>query len=197
MEIYNKLKTKSGLILDPNHANKHKIDNNHHCVYSYIRAQLLKLGVFTQLYGITLTLSKKFELDDPIFMHRLIENHLTKRWKSINYIIFPEYSCKNARLHYHGVIWDCYKTTLVQKVRSWRRKFGFAKIELKINTYNCNRENHENYPKCCWMHYIQKDKYITGLWAITNYNKYIKIDTDQKAEDTFIDKYLDAVDKMK
>ena len=151
-------------------------------VYDTIENQLNKIGVYTQLYGVTLTLNKKYELDDPIFMHRLIQSYLSRSWRDINYIIFGEFTDK-GRLHYHGVIWDCYKLTLTQKVRSWRRKFGFAKIELKLKTYRCdvnsdNKHLNSKYPKCCWKHYISKDHWTTGLWTLTNFSSIVlKVNT--------------------
>jgi len=110
----------------------------------------------TQICGFTLTLKKKFHNDDDKYIHRLVSKKIkdSKVWKDIKYMIFPEYT-KKGNLHYHGIIWDEYDYTVIQLMKWWRRQFGFAKPELKLNSpYN-------------WIQYITKDYGQVGLWTIT------------------------------
>lgn len=112
---------------------------------------------YSDIVGFTLTLKKKYHNDDDKYMHRLIENKILRSsiWKDKCYIIFPEYTRK-GNLHYHGIMWNQYEIEVMRCLKWWRRIFGFAKPELKINSkYN-------------WIKYITKDYMKTGLWTIYN-----------------------------
>ena len=67
--------------------------------------------------------------------------------------MFPEFT-KKGHLHYHGIVWDCTQYTFLELIKWWRREFGYAKSELKIN----------NLDK--WSKYIIKDYNISGLHTI-------------------------------
>ncbi len=114
----------------------------------------------SDICGFTLTLKKKYHNDDDKWMHRQIHNgiRMSRVWYDKKYILFPEYTKKGV-LHYHGVMWDEYQTEVMRCIKWWRRKYGFAKPELKIN----NKNN--------WIKYITKDYGNTGLWTISNLGK--------------------------
>ncbi len=160
---------KVGVTLDQHQPKKLVKSNDPYLVYEHILSQLISLKNNTQLYGITLTFKKKFKMDDPRWLHCLIERWLKQtKWKELNYILFPEFTPKGD-LHYHGVIWDSYEAPFLQRVRAWQRKYGFVKPELKLNTYKCENGLSTKLNKCCWYHYIIKDHGKTGLWTLTNY----------------------------
>ncbi len=113
---------------------------------------------YSDVCGFTLTFKKSFHNDDDKWLHRHVHKSLLnqKDWKRVKYIIFPEFTPKKGVLHYHGIIWDEYEITIMRCLKYWRRKYGFAKPELKLNSiYN-------------WIKYITKDYMKTGLWTITN-----------------------------
>lgn len=111
----------------------------------------------TQVYGITCTLGRKCDYDDPLFMHRIILRKLTKStlWRKQKYILIPEFT-DAGRLHYHGVIYGCYEVEAVRLSKWWKREFGFTKFEKEIR-----------YPQK-WVDYILKDIGKTGLWTLSN-----------------------------
>ncbi len=166
-EIYNKIgvevldqpqQKKSGLVLEKD-------------VYNPSIAELekvLKLVIdnYTDVCGFTLTFKRKYHMDDDRWLHRDVQNSIVKsrKWKDIKYIMFPEYT-KNGNLHYHGIIWDEYQTVVMDCLKWWRRKYGFAKPELKLNS------------KFNWIKYITKDYGLTGLWTLNNLGKY-KVDME-------------------
>ncbi len=155
--IYSKLGLK---ILDQTQQN---LGNNNFPLHeinvtrSVLIKQLKKIEQFTDVCGFTLTLKKKYHNDDDKWIHRYIQNKIdnSRVWKGIKYIIIPEFTKKGV-LHYHGVIWDSYQIKVMTCIKWWRRTFGFAKPELKINNYNN------------WMKYITKDYNKTGLWTLYN-----------------------------
>ncbi len=113
-------------------------------------------GNFSQVYGITVTLSKKYSLDDPLQMHRFIQRKINRSrlWKARKYILIPEFSEINSNLHYHGLIYDCYELEAVRLSKWWKREFGFTKLEKEIR-----------HPEK-WSTYILKDINTTGLWPL-------------------------------
>ncbi len=162
MEIYSftvilKKKPKLGLsILDQTQRNfKSNTD-----VKEYIFKLLRTVEVYTQKYGATLTMKRKFHDEDPIILHRIVMDKIIRSrvWKGKKYILFPEFT-KNGILHYHCVIWDMYQTDYINMVQWWRRSFGFVKMELEIRHYKK------------WIDYITKDYNKTGLWTIYNDGK--------------------------
>ncbi len=111
----------------------------------------------TQVYGITCTLGKKCDYNDPLFMHRMIVRKLCRStlWRKQKYLLIPEFT-DNGRLHYHGVIYNCYEVEAIRLSQWWKREFGFTKFEKEIR-----------YPNK-WIDYILKDIGKTGLWTISN-----------------------------
>ncbi len=111
----------------------------------------------SQVAGFTLTLKKKYHEDDPVWMHRYIHKSLqsSRIWKDKNYILFPEFT-KRGVLHYHGIMWDEYQVEVIRSINWWRRKYGFVKLEKKINNLRS------------FLTYITKDYNTVGLWTITN-----------------------------
>ncbi len=125
----------------------------------------------SQCYGVTLTLKKKYNLEDPIQVHRDLENYFKNRnWKSKNYIFVPEFTSNNGYLHYHGIIWDEYQCTVQKRLNSYRRKYGWCKPEYELRYRDCVncKERVTKYPKCCWYHYMWKSRNV-GLWTLYNF----------------------------
>ncbi len=110
---------------------------------------------YSQYSGFTLTLKTKYHDDDPVWLHRHIHNTILKSriWKGKIFCLRPEFTKKGV-LHYHGIIFDEYQTTVLQLLNWWRRNYGFVKPELKI------RHNKK------WIEYMFKDYFSTGLWTI-------------------------------
>ncbi len=162
-----------GVLLDQPQPTNGKKRQAVHVVFSKYHNILCELEGETQKYGFTGTFNmKKFKNDDPTYMHRLVIAKLLKStsWKGVKYIIFPEFD-DNGNLHYHGLIWDVYEVKFVKCLKMWRQTFGFAKPELNIKHYICNKElfKCKRQPKSwCWKHYITKSVGKTGLWTISN-----------------------------
>ncbi len=173
--IYNKL----GLLLDQTQPKIKIKTNGSNLVFKNIFAKLEKVNCFTQKYGLTLTFRSSFHRDDPLYLHRLIEQEFSKYNDEFSYICFPEFTKKNNNLHYHCVIWNCYELGIITFCKRWQRKFGIYKLENPLRHYYCHthidnicRVKYQMLnPKPesrCWVHYILKD-YGNGLWSITNY----------------------------
>jgi len=115
----------------------------------------------SQMSGFTLTFKPKYHNEDDILLHRNVQYKLLRSniWKKISYILIPEFTSKKGQLHYHGIIWNNYDTSVMKAIKWWRRIYGYAKPELRIRS----RDN--------WIRYICKDFGKTGLWAITNIRK--------------------------
>ncbi len=159
MEIYSDIikyieKKRSALdleVLDKSNANLG--------VYKPTKDMLLskcnEISKFSQRYGATLTLKKKYHNDDPLYLHRLVEQKIRKStlWNHSKYILFAEFT-RQGILHYHCIIWDMYEIQYVNLMNWWRRIFGYVKMEKEIVHYNC------------WIKYITKDYGKTGLWTI-------------------------------
>ncbi len=136
----------------------------------------------TPIIGITLTLSAKWHLEDPIIVHRFIEEKINKstNWKKLNrYFIFPEFTSE-GNLHYHGIIIGNYQSTIMSALTMWKRQFGYVKPEFKLKylhcnsiTKICNQTNQKGKSISCWTHYMVKDYNKTGLWCIYNINPLI------------------------
>lgn len=109
----------------------------------------------SQICGFTLTLCKTFHEDEDIFLHRYIHRSISNSriWKGKKYIIFPEYTARGI-LHYHGIMWGEYDSEVMRCIKWWKRKYGFVKPELRINS------------KANWIKYITKDYGRNGLWTI-------------------------------
>lgn len=161
-----------GVILDQPKTEKIKcpIGSN---IKNILMSKLFSLDPITDKFGVTLTFNqKKFNNDDPKYIHRLIVKKITKSriWKDVKYILFPEFD-KNGNLHYHGVIWGVYQIKCIRCVKWWRRNFGFAKPELEIKYYVCKCKEvceRRSINSWCWVHYISKDFGKTGLWSLYN-----------------------------
>ncbi len=153
MEIYKNV----GLeVLDQTQPKLAKVSYNP-CKEVLMKELMIINDKFSQVCGVTLTLRKKFHDVDPKDMHRMIHERISSSrvWHEKKYILIPEFT-KNGILHMHGVIYDEYQTIVIKLVNWWRRTYGFAKIELKINNYKN------------WTNYILKDYGKTGLWTIYN-----------------------------
>ncbi len=147
-------------ILDPSTAKKDSL-----VVHSQIEKEIgINNKSFSQKAGFTLTVDKKKlkrlirNCDDPEIVHRYLAMKLSRSrlWGKMKYIMFPEFN-QNGGLHYHGIIWDQYESAVIRALNMWRRDVGFVKPELKIRDIDN------------WTKYIQKDKYINGLWTISNW----------------------------
>ncbi len=110
----------------------------------------------TQCSGFTFTLKKKFHDEDPIYIHRLVIDKINRStiWKDKRYILIGEFT-KKGIIHYHGIMLDEYQREVIRCTNWWRRNFGFAKPELKINS------------RKSWITYMYKDYGKSGLWTIT------------------------------
>ncbi len=112
----------------------------------------------TQCAGFTLTFGKKWQKEDPLTLHRIVQNKLKKSkiWNKKSYLMRPEFTSKNGNLHYHGLIYDTYDIETMRCLQWWRRTFGFVKPELQIR-YEVK-----------WIDYILKDYKKSGLWTLHN-----------------------------
>ncbi len=144
-------------------------------VYDNIWSKICLINKHSQKYGITLTFSSKWHIEDSLTLHRIVISKITKSTvcKNINYIFFPEFT-KGGILHYHGIIWDCYQLPFIRFSRWWSRTFGFTKPELELRYYLCNisakcTQSQISKAKHCWSHYITKDYGKNGLWTLTHY----------------------------
>lgn len=124
-----------------------------------LRLTLLQLSeTNSQFYGFTFTFKKKFHVEDPKTLHKILQQILLSSTTfgsraPAKYYMFPEFS-PTGNLHYHGVIYDCYQVQFIKMCKWWRRKYGFVKVEIEIK-----------HPKK-WVNYITKDYCKTGLWTI-------------------------------
>ncbi len=136
------------LNLDPNEFNPSKETLN--------KELFLIIDNFSDCCGATLTLKKKFHDDDDRWLHRHIFNDIcnSRLWSDKKYMLFPEYT-KQGVLHYHMIMWDVYQLEVMRCIKWWRRKYGFVKPELKLNS------------PVNWIKYITKDYMKTGLWTIS------------------------------
>lgn len=109
----------------------------------------------SQISGFTLTFKKKYHEDDDLELHRYVEQYLLKSkcWNKTQYVLFSEYTSK-GNIHYHGVMFNQYQINVMKCIKSWRRKFGFVKVELEIR----NVRN--------WYDYITKNYGKIGLWTL-------------------------------
>lgn len=117
--------------------------------------KLIEIENFTDVCGVTFTISRKFHSMDPKDLHRMIYEKLgaSRLYKDKNYILIPEFTSKGI-LHYHGVIWGSYQCHVMKLVNWWRRTYGFVKVELELRNY------------LNWINYMLKDYGKTGLWTI-------------------------------
>ncbi len=173
--IYNKLKFDYLTKLKPNIKIK---TNGYNLVYENILAKLKLVDLYSQKYGLTLTFSRGFHNDDPLFLHKLIIKEFAKWNDKFRYIGFPEFSKRNNQLHYHFIIWGCYELEIVTFCKRYQRKFGIYKLENPLRYYYCGNDSdckvkrlmlNPKPDSLCWFHYIQKDYNKNGLWSITNY----------------------------
>ncbi len=163
-----------GSVLDQNQQNTEERRADDKVVFKNLFHKLISLNEMTQVYGITLTFRSTYHKDDPESLHRAIYKDLMSqaKWKKNNFFLFPEFTEKGI-LHYHGVVWDCYELPFIQMSKYWHRKFGFAKVELKIKYYYCGNGkecmyNEKTVPKSCWCHYCIKDYDSVGLNTLYN-----------------------------
>lgn len=124
---------------------------------NYIKNILRKAVVNSQCYGFTLTFRSKLVQGDPIVLHRSVQRYLARSqpWMRVNYIMFPEFTKKGC-LHYHGLTWNSYQAPVIKCMASWRRKYGFVKLELVLRSTGN------------WVTYISKCSLDSGLWCLTN-----------------------------
>ncbi len=130
---------------------------HYNIVRQVIDKEIIQISKFSQKYGATLTLKKKYHNDDPMYIHRLVEEKIlgSRIWKGKKYIMFSEFT-KNGIIHYHGIFYDMYQVEFVKLMNWWRRIFGFVKIEMEIIHYDC------------YIKYITKGQGKTGLWTLYN-----------------------------
>lgn len=153
LEYYNE---KGVEILDQ--PQRKKSDN---VIHLYIKRLLNDNLSISQVSGMTLTFQKKFHSDDPRYLHKYVIKTLNQSriWKRKEYILFPEFSAKHGILHYHGCVMNEYEVEVCKMLLMWRRKFGFAKPEMKIRKM------------INWNTYITKDYDKSGLWTIIHTKK--------------------------
>ncbi len=139
---------------------------------------MIDITKYDQKYGITFTFAPKFHNDNPLFLHRLIDQKIasSRLWKKCKYILYPEFNSSGV-LHYHGFIYDCYQSHMAKLNNWWKRTYGtITKIEYDIRypycgqTTVCIQKNKSN-AKYCWIHYVSKDVGKTGLWTIYSLKK--------------------------
>lgn len=120
--------------------------------HTYSKYREILKNIKSDYHGVTLTFKSKFLEEDPLDLHRIVQQVLSNStlWNKQRYYLFPEFT-KNGNLHYHGVIIGCYEVTTMRMINMWRRKFGFVKPELQIQHHNE------------WMDYITKSSNV-GLW---------------------------------
>ncbi len=110
---------------------------------------------FSDCRGATFTLKPKWHDEDPKTIHRYIHEKIAKSrlWRKEHYMLFPEFTKKGV-VHYHAIFWDIYQAPYINLIQWWRRTFGFAKVELKINHINA------------YIRYMTKDYGNVGLYTI-------------------------------
>lgn len=161
--------TKGVEVLDqPLPANGSRSEEPYNPVQQFLNGVIRELKTNPKLMysGATLTLSETkicsgnymTYVYDDLIVHRAIRRKLASStiWNKVNYILHPEYSAKNARLHYHAIFWDEYQTNVLKCLRWWKRNLGFVKPEIELR-----------HPEK-WMAYITKDTAKVGLGRIYN-----------------------------
>ncbi len=136
---------------------------------------MIKILEYDEKYGITFTFKKSFHGDNPLFLHRLIDQKIasSRLWKECKYILYPEFTAGGI-LHYHGLIYDCSQLQMSRINIWWKRTYGtITKIEYSIRYAYCGTEHectqiNKSNAKSCWLHYVSKDSGKTGLWIIYN-----------------------------
>ncbi len=140
-------------------------------VYKPVRSAIIKVmkeiinNDYSEVFGFTLTLSPKkkyrgqyMQNFDDLKLHRLIGETLksSRVWKDVCYFMYPEFGESNGRLHYHGVIYNCYQLKFKKCMSQWKRVFGNTKPEMVLTS---NR---------AWIGYCVKDDGATGLYPFYN-----------------------------
>lgn len=136
---------------------------------------MIKMLDFSEIYGITFTFRQSFHGDNPLFLHRLIDQKIARSrlWRGCKYILYPEFNASGI-LHYHGIIYDCPQIVMTRLNNWWKRNYGtITKIEYSIRYAFCGTEalctqKNKSNAKHCWLHYVSKDSGKTGLWIIYN-----------------------------
>lgn len=171
---------KVGEVLDQTQPPESRKSYRDQVVFTNIWLELIKQNKCTQKYGITLTFSTKWHIEDALTLHRIVQTKMARSTvcKNIKYILFPEYTAKGI-LHYHGIIFSCYQTPFIRFSKWWKRSFGHTKEELEIRYYLCSinpakcMQSSLSKAKYCWSHYITKDYHKNGLWTLTNYTNHL------------------------
>ncbi len=140
-------------------------------VYQPVRSAIIKVmkeiinNKYSQVYGFTLTINpkKKFRgyylqnYDDDV-LHRRIGQILksSRAWKDVCYFMYPEFGDKHGRLHYHGIVYNCYEVKFLKCLNFWKKHFGHPEPEMSLGS---NR---------IWIGYCVKDDGHTGLYPFFN-----------------------------
>ncbi len=160
MEIYNSSLDSKFDLLDQTSANSSNIGIGESNTTTEALLKELKRVVDneSQICGFTFTFKRAYHQDDDLWLHRHVEKCInsSRVWKDIKYIMFSEFNA-SGQLHYHGIIYGEYDIVVMRIIKWWRRKYGFAKVELKLHN------------KLNWVKYICKDYLRTGLWTLNRF----------------------------